>query len=65
MPNYITCYDLTVAKETKEKLIGEGHPNAWIETIIRGKEFRVHSGEDSENGKFVPNGKLSEEVNKD
>jgi hypothetical protein len=65
MPNYITCCDLKMAKETKEKLIRGGHPNTRIETIVKGKEYRVHPGENPSNGKFAPPGKLSEEVNKD
>jgi len=65
MSDYITRYDLKEAKETRDVLIKEGNPSAWIETIVKGKEYRVHPGENPKNGKFAPPGKLSEEVNKD
>jgi hypothetical protein len=53
MPKYLSCHDLKEAKENQDKLIREGYPNAWIETIIKGKEYLVHPGENPKKGKFV------------
>ncbi len=44
MSKYIKASNLAEATEIKDRLVRAGKPNAWIQTLAKDKEYRVHAG---------------------
>ena len=42
MQNYLTAINLEQARYYQEYLIRKGNKETWIETLVKGKEYRIH-----------------------